>query len=90
MFLLDCLLNLQFEKNFYPLLDIERLYKILTTESSLELMQPLLAGELRTAQIILLMNSPEGIPRETRRKAPSEKSFDASGDKYQRWMKQQR
>ena len=45
MFLLDCLLNLQFEKNFYPLLDIERLYKILTTESSLELMQPLLAGE---------------------------------------------
>ena len=45
MFLLDCLLKLQFEKNFYPLLDIERLYKILTTDSSLELMQPLLAGE---------------------------------------------
>ena len=44
MFLLHCLLNVQFEKNFYPRLDIERLYKILTTDSALELMQPQLAG----------------------------------------------
>ena len=46
MYLLQCLLSLHFEKSFYPRLDIERLYKILTTESSLELMQPLLAGQL--------------------------------------------
>ena len=44
MFLLRCLLNVQFEKNFYPRLDIEKLYKILTTDSALELMQPQLAG----------------------------------------------
>ena len=44
MHLLRCLLNVQFEKNFYPRLDIEKLYKILTTDSALELMQPQLAG----------------------------------------------
>ena len=44
MYLLNCLLNLQFDKNFYPRLDIERLYKILTTDNSLVLMQPWLAG----------------------------------------------
>ena len=44
MYLLNCLLNLQFDKNFYPRLDIEKLYKILTTDNSLVLMQPWLAG----------------------------------------------
>ena len=76
IFLLNCLLNLHFDKNFYPRLDIEKLYKILTTDNALVLMQPLLAG------------SSEGDRQEKRRTAPSDKSVP--GDRYQTYMKKKR
>ena len=76
IFLLNCLLNLQYDKNFYPRLDIEKLYKILTTDNELVLMQPLLAG------------GSEADRQEKRRTAPSEKNVP--GDRYQTYMKKKR
>ena len=42
--LLNSLSKLKPEKGFYPMLDIEKLYKILTTEQSLTLAHPSLLG----------------------------------------------
>ena len=42
--LLNSLSKLKPEKGFYPMLDIERLYEILTTEQSLSLAHPSLLG----------------------------------------------
>ena len=44
MFVLNSLLKLQSEKSFYPKLDIAKLYKILTTEHQLTMMNPSLLG----------------------------------------------
>ena len=90
MFLLRCLLNVQFEKNFYPRLDIEKLYKILTTDSALELMQPQLAGQRPQRYLSLSRLSsqfPGGARQERARKAPSERGQGGSGDGYQNRMK---
>ena len=43
-YLLDCLLKLKYEKNFYPMPDLSKLYKILTTDSQLSILNPNLFG----------------------------------------------
>jgi len=44
MHVLHSLLKLQYERSFYPKLDIDKLYKILTTESQLTMINPALMG----------------------------------------------
>jgi len=43
-YLMDCLMKLRYEKNFYPMPELARLYKILTTDSQLSLLNPNLVG----------------------------------------------
>ena len=76
--LLHSLLRLRPEKGFYPALDIERLYKILTTEQSLVMANPGLGGGEQEAR------RPGGGQEGGRGQGREE------GDRYQEHMRRQR
>ena len=77
MYVLNSLLKLQSEKNFYPKLDISKLYKILTTENQLTMMNPSLMGAV---------TEDSSVWERQREK----KKLDSSGDRYQERMRRLR
>ena len=76
MFILTCLQKLHFKKDFYPIIDVMELHKILTMpkEDLLAEITPELRGNKNT------QNKKEQVPR----------SYNLTGDNYQKRMQMKR
>ena len=81
MYVLHSILKLQYEKSFYPKLDIMKLYKILTTENQLTMMNPALMGSV--TDDTPLWERPKAEKKKTGKNAESD-------DKYQIRMRRLR
>eukprot|EP00092_Neocalanus_flemingeri_P031911 GFUD01034666.1.p1 GENE.GFUD01034666.1~~GFUD01034666.1.p1 ORF type:complete len:850 (+),score=213.74 GFUD01034666.1:67-2550(+) len=77
MFVLNSILKLQSEKSFYPKLNVAKLYKILTTEQQLSMMNPALLGVVEDAM-------------EMQRTQKKQFDKDGTGDRYQARMRKLR
>ena len=81
MYVLQSMLKLQYEKNFYPKLDIMKLYKILTTENQLTMMNPSLLGAV--TDDTSLWDRPKAEKKKNDKNG-------SSGDRYQERMRRLR